>query len=550
MSVITLRQRLAAVRYKARLCVVLSGVALVAIAAVSLLSLGMFADWLGELPRLVRALLLAGNLALLGYIVWQQLIQPWRATPNEDACALLVEQAVPEFDSRLISTIQLTRPGALGPSDSAEMVKVLAAQTEALAAPVKFTSVIDPRPSVALALGAAVVILAAVTVVVAGAPTTTVLLRRALLSQTPVPRKTQVEILTGSIRIGQGENVVLRARARGVVPASGRVDIAYDSGAKQTFPITPLPNQPAEFALNLDNVQESFRYTIRLNDGVSAPHTVTVLERPVVTGIECQQDYPRYTRQGTIQRTVTDLSLLAGSRLRLQITANKPIAEAALRLAGLNTETPLTVDPADRRRLQGEIAIPQTGLTGFAIHLLDEDGLRSRDTTLYRIDILPDKPPVIRVTYPDRKEELMTARAVALIGLEANDDFGVARLRLRYQTPVIQNGKTQTVELDLGSETPRALRRRHEWLLAELGASLPLDTRIEWWLEAEDSNDVTGPGLGQSEHYWLRIVSEEDKRADLLNRLDDHLNLLDAVAEDQERLNQNLGTLIFRKLTP
>jgi hypothetical protein len=547
MNVDSLRQRLAAVRQKSLVCILLSGGALVVTAAVSLLSLGMVADWLGELPWLVRAGLLAGNVALLGYLIGRQVVGPLRRAPREDECALLVEQAMPEFQSRLIATVQLTRPGALGPRDSAALVEVLAAQTAALAAPVRFTAVVDARPSVALALGAAVVTLAAAVVMVAGGPLTAALWQRALLQNVPVPHKTRVEVLTGSVRVGQGDTVALTARAHGVVPAAGKLSVVYAAGQKQQFTLPALPEPAATFGLTLENVQESFRYTVRLNDDTSAEFAVTVRERPVVTRVDCQQVYPAYTRLGTVPRAVTDLALLAGSRLQLQITANKPIATAALRLAELNAEAPLRVDAADRRRLSGEISIPPSGLTGLAIQLVDEDGLRTKEGTLYRVDILPDKAPTITVTYPERKEELMTARAVATVGVEAADDFGVATLRLHYQTPAVAGGQPQVVEWDLGGATPRALRRRHEWPLASLAASLPVDTAIEWWVEARDTNDVTGPGVAQSEHYWFRIVTEEEKRTDLMNRLDDYLNLLGTVAEDQERLNQNLGTLIFRK---
>ena len=77
--------------------------------------------------------------------------------------------------------------------------------------------------------------------------------------------------------------------------------------------------------------------------------------------------------------------------------------------------------------------------------------------------------------------------------------------------------------------------------------SLPAETAIEYWLEAQDTNDVTGPGLATTEHYWLKVVSEDDKRADLMNQLDGFLGTLGSVAEEEERLNQHLGTLIFGK---
>ena len=70
---------------------------------------------------------------------------------------------------------------------------------------------------------------------------------------------------------------------------------------------------------------------------------------------------------------------------------------------------------------------------------------------------------------------------------------------------------------------------------------------IEYWLEAEDNNNVTGPGVGTSEHQLARVVSEAEKRADLLNRAGDYLGSISDVAGDQERLNKNLGAIIRAK---
>ena len=71
---------------------------------------------------------------------------------------------------------------------------------------------------------------------------------------------------------------------------------------------------------------------------------------------------------------------------------------------------------------------------------------------------------------------------------------------------------------------------------------------IDFWLEARDANDVTGPGTAvMPEHWQARIVSEEEKRADLANRLNDTLQTLDALRQSQEDLAQKLGDLIHEK---
>ncbi|MDB6034026.1 MAG: hypothetical protein JWM16_4364, partial [Verrucomicrobiales bacterium] len=56
-----------------------------------------------------------------------------------------------------------------------------------------------------------------------------------------------------------------------------------------------------------------------------------------------------------------------------------------------------------------------------------------------------------------------------------------------------------------------------------------------------------GPGIGRSEHQLAKVVSESEKRADLLNRAGDYLGSINDVATDQEKLNRSLGTIIREK---
>jgi hypothetical protein len=79
-------------------------------------------------------------------------------------------------------------------------------------------------------------------------------------------------------------------------------------------------------------------------------------------------------------------------------------------------------------------------------------------------------------------------------------------------------------------------------------AALPGEGQtIEWWVEAQDANDVTGPGKTESEHFLARVVSDEEKRADLMSRLGNYLDQINEVSETQRDLSARLGQLITEK---
>jgi len=187
------------------------------------------------------------------------------------------------------------------------------------------------------------------------------------------------------------------------------------------------------------------------------------------------------------------------------------------------------------------------GLNGFQIQMLDRENMESRDEAIYRVDILPDKIPVVRLTYPDRKEELVTRHVTLLLAFEATDDFQIRKIRLKYKTAANDQNVEKFTELELAGESPQKLRRRFEWKIADTLPGIVEGSAIEYWVEVEDNNDATGPGIGASEHQLVRVVTEAEKRADLLNRAGDYLGSINDVAMDQEKLNQSLGALIRAK---
>ena len=536
--------KLEALRRKLLTVAVLTGVMIALAVGVEMLALAMFLDWLLDLPRGIRALMLAGQAAILGVILWRMVLVPIIRQPSEEELALMVEKARPEFKSRLIASVQLTRPGALGTNDSASMVEAMVEQTEAVAAPQDFTQIVSTerlqRISL-LAISTSIILLAGF---IYGRAVTFDLLKRVFLSNTPVPRKTRVFVIEGDKIVGRGDNVRLEAFVQGIVPATGKLVVRNRSRREQEYSLEQDREIKEKFGRTLENVQDSFTYQIRLNDGVSPWHQVQTVPRPTVATIVCDQEFPTYTGLKPARRSLGDLSLLAGSTLKIQATATKELQSAAIRLSGVEGEFPMTLNSTG---MTGQFTVPRKGLNGFSIYMVDTGGMESRDSAVYRVEIIPDRVPVVRLTYPERKEELATRQALMIIGMDVSDDFKISKLRLRYKADTVEEGADKSMDLDLAGEQPQKLRRRFEWKLSEFKPLFAEGTRIEYWIEAEDNNNATGPGIGSSEHQYLKIVSIEEKRADLLNRAGDYLGSINDVAADQEKLNRTLGQIIREK---
>jgi hypothetical protein len=536
-----LAAKLARLRRKVVWVSALLGVSVVVLVGVELLGLAMFLDWWIELPRGIRAISLLAQTLLASWLLARFVAWPFLLQPTDEHLALAIEKARPQLRTRLIAAVQLTRPNAIPAHASVAMVDALVEETEAIAAGIDFNSIVSQDRLRTIGTAAGCVFVVALALFVYGLPDTSQLLKRAMLYNVAVPRKTRVDVPAGSRRVGRGDDVRIEAHASGIVPDAGILELRSVGQRPQRY---NLARNGTVFTRTIENVQASFEYSVRLNDGRSEWFDIKVLPRPAVSSISCEQQFPAYTQLRSRNPPLTDLTLLAGSLLRLRVVPTKDIVSAQIKLVGTDVTLPMEV--RDPRAIHGEFRVPAKGVNGFSVLLRDADGMESKDPAAYRLDIIPDKPPSVRITSPARREDLFTRQATAIVAMEVADDFQIAKLRLRYKTEGTGDDAAKTIELDLGNDPGARLQRRFEWMMNSVDGGI--GTRLEFWIEAEDNNDVTGPGVGVSERYFARLVTDEEKRADLWNRASDTLTGVNDLANDQEKLNRGLGELIREKV--
>lgn len=510
---------------------------------------GLVFDGMFELPRAARLFWAAASLGGFLLLVVTRVIGPLRRLPADERVALLVERRRPDLRSRLISALQLGGKSAGNPVADAYVERMVVDAAGA-------TSDLDVRravPAEGLRRCArlALPMLAGAMVAFGVAwPSSGVLLRRALGEDVTLPRRTRLVEVTGSRTLGRGDDLTLAAVAEGVIPPAGKLLIRNPSGRLQTLALDPDPARAGRFSRTLANLPGSFTYRVRVNDAESEEFRVEVLPRPVTTNLVLTQTLPEYTGLGVRTLQPGDLSVLRGSRLRLSGTASQPLRTAKVRLLGLELELEAKVFPdGDGAGFEAELAIDDPRLTAFSVDLVDRRGITSQDAAVYAVDVVRDGAPQVRMILPARREELVTPRGQALLSWEVRDDFGLGRLRLCHQPAGATNDVPAHVELDLAGETNALVRRRFEWRLDGLVPPIREGSLIEFWVEATDRNTVDGPGVGRSERYLLRVVSEAEKRADLLGRAGDAIGRLGDVALGQERLNESLGRIILAKPT-
>ena len=498
------------------------------------------ADWAVELPRWARALFLIVALSGGAFVAWRFGIRQWLAKPSDEAVALRIEKAIPDFRSRLIASIQLSRE-----SDDA-LVRALVRETTQFSASAPFRKVVDTTRFVRWAkIGGALLLAGIVTASVVGKPAFA-LLQRAVLVEVPVPRRTSIVNNTGSRIIALGDDIRIEATAGGVIPKIGKLRMNTASGKQLEFALDPTLASPRAFLRTLQSVQETFEYTLELGDNRTQPARIEVRPRPSIVKVDATQFWPEYTDVPPRVRPMSDLKILAGSKLGLRLKSSSTLRSATVRfLAADKKSTTREVAMKATSPTEWEVAaeVPAKDTAGITFHLVDTAGVSSKSGTVYRLEVVPDEAPTVRILWPVRREELVTRGAMLLVSFEAKDDYGVSKVLLHYGVNWNDGAPHKTVELELDGATAKSVTRRFEWQLERLAMSE--GDIVEYWLEAIDGNTATGPGIGLlSEHYQARVVSDEDKRADLASRLDDTIRGLDEVKAGQEQLSKRLGEMI------
>jgi hypothetical protein len=129
------------------------------------------------------------------------------------------------------------------------------------------------------------------------------------------------------------------------------------------------------------------------------------------------------------------------------------------------------------------------------------------------------------------------------LDVRLRDDYGCVGAWLDYQVQTEEGGrqeeKRQSIPYEPDGERaadaqPQDVTLRHRLELPEL--NLKPGMMLAFHVGARDANNLTGPGVGRSGELALRIVTEEELRADFLRREQDLRLQFGALFKEQQAL--------------
>ena len=518
-------------------------VLLVGFIALAWLLQGTADRWL-ELAWGVRAVLLVIDVAVALVLLWFFAIVPLRQRMDRRKAALLVERTLPQFHTALISAVEFSEGAAEYPQGSRPLVEKLLqdAATEAEKQDV-VTKVVKTDRLKRFAKWSAAAALLALGFFIYARTVSPILLQRILLSHVALPDDTKVVSVTGDMIVIAGNDAALVAKAEGKIPAAGRLIVTQANGASELIAVSPSRTEEGIFQYVVRNVREPFTYRFELNDGTGPTHNAGVRVPPTLKEIKFVQDYQKYTGLPETEMSPASLRLLAGSKLKINTIASGPLQSAVLEIKGQENVIPLTISGNEKDRIKAELPVPETGWKSMSIHLVAADGDPSVNDPVYRVDLVVDRQPVVQLLQPKKDNITVIAGAKVPFIFKVSDDFGLKRVALAYRVfrPGLGGVKEAAEEGKFPiyyEPTEKAFSRTLEWELSRLVPAVTSGCVINCWIEAQDNNPAKSAVETRSAEKVISIVTEEQKRMELLELLGERAKDVERLYELQRTMNQ------------
>lgn len=524
-------------------------------AVASVLAVACLADYVYDryydVPSWLRLLTTLGQVALAAALAVLFVIRPWVRTPPLDDLAVRAERAIPEFDHRIVTALQLNRPGAKTAGMSKMLIAEVTKEAGQLAARHDLLRLVDYR-RLTWAAGVLAPVVVVLGLFAALKPDLAwALVQRQFLIDAEIPRSVRLENQTQDVW-PSGAEVTIRYRVTGKFDPerSGTVRVSPEGQPTDDYALQfekENADGSASYTAKLPPSSINFTFKARLQDGrTRQPASVVFEPPPQVTDIEAWVLLPSYLGKrpdGTPYERfqprgeVTEALPLSG--LRVEAKFNKPVVKAVLvpvlRGPGVK-EVEGTRKPADEigddGRQAGWTFPTEPKMIGYRIELEDARGFVSPAPARRGVRMLPDVPPVVEFrpeyvrdpdpTGPDGKgswEDFRFDLPLAptgrvMVTFEARSPMGISRANLRYRV-IPRGGEANRTEEAKGPQHPRDDPNAETFLRFTLSRVSPDAKKVGRFVPELGLFEKSGK-YGQAEFYAHPSANPEAEPGELV----------------------------------
>ena len=341
-----------------------------------------------------------------------------------------------------------------------------------------------------------------------------------------------LNVLPGNLTVQQGER--LNASVEVVGPSREPVYLMFstDDGRsiREKIPMT-LPEGAVRFEAPFPPGKQGFvcgtDYWFQRGDSRSTAYRINVRPIAILEVESLTYQFPAYTglKDETIEHS-GDVKAVDGTEVRLVAKSTVPLERASIVFDNDPKQTlSLAISGEDFRnatalwKLESDPKSTQPiTLRSYTFRATDKEGFESRRSGIYRIEILPDKPPIVQWSdsEPMLKDgvdviELPLNAALDLPFTAEDPDFGLRFLRFH-----VESGNKRILPVELLDSPPMG-PTKHTGLLRMKHVFSPTQSRLavgdaaELWIEAVDTK-FPNPNTASTRRISVKIIDPQEKQ--------------------------------------
>lgn len=250
-----------------------------------------------------------------------------------------------------------------------------------------------------------------------------------------------------------------------------------------------LNASPEGYSYRFENVQNDFSFDL-VAAGFTKQIQISMLERPEITGLTIQLDYPEYTRLKD-EKVLNNGNLIVPIGTQLLFDLQVSNADSAHFISKEN-------ELAFHSITAGQLNLSYLVTESVAYELsLKNESAKNKTPIRYQIQAIEDASPTIEVEfYPDTVyyQSLLLSGAIS-------DDYGFSKLQVVYRT----EKETRGVPLSF------SYREQKQAFIYELNLKSIIKENewVEVWAVVADNDEVSGPKSKESAHFSYKMPGQE-----------------------------------------
>lgn len=292
------------------------------------------------------------------------------------------------------------------------------------------------------------------------------------------------------------------------------------------------------FQHKFSNVHEDVQFSFLADDFVSKVYTLDMLPKPVMKFFDVKLDYPSYTgiKDETLNNT-GNLSIPNGTLVQWDFNTENT---KELLFYINDTVMELTSKADEFFQFQNRFYSSQEYAVTNA-----NDYMRNRDSITYRVNVVPDLYPQIKV---EEKQDSLTERRKYFSG-EIKDDYGFSTLKFKYL--YTESATDSLVQMGVQSvDVPFNKNRNSDiffyyWDMDEL--KIELGSEIEYYFEIWDNDGIAGSKSTRSKTMKFSAPTaeeladnQEEQSEEIKKKLEDSIKKTNELEKELEDIRKDL----------